>query len=82
MTAMSKLRAARIVNMCQNYSDYDSSVVTLPVLDAAGVRHWLVSYSHDKYSVTEYRGFWRIYRTEAYVCCAGWTPSREDVKLL
>lgn len=83
MTAMSKLRAARIVRMCLNYTQYDPSVVHSPVYDELGRKHWRVSYtSEDEYSVIEDHGVWQISRIDALVCCDGWMPGREDVKLL
>ena len=83
MTTMSKLRAARIVRMCMNYTDYDSSVVSNPVTDEIGRRHWEVSYtSNDKYDVIEWRGLWHISRIDAFICCSDRLPDREDVTLL
>lgn len=83
MTKMSKLRAARIVRMCMKPSEFDSSVVSFDGVDEVGRRHWSVSYSDkDKYCVSEFRGLWQISRIEAFVCCDGWNPNREDVELL
>lgn len=83
MTAMSKLRASRIVFMCMNYSEYDSSVVSPPVLDEDGRKHWQVSYtSEDKYHVVEWNGLWHVCRIDAFVLCSDDLPVRKDVTLL
>lgn len=83
MTTMSKLRAARIVRMCMNYTDYDSSVVSNPVVDEIGRRHWEVSYTkEDRYAVVELHGSWHVCRIDAFVFSFDRLPEREDATLL
>lgn len=82
MTAMSKLRAARICRMCLDWTNYDPSVVSNPLLDDDNRRHWYVQYAHTLYLVTELRGEWIISRVEALVSSLpGDFPVREDVLL-
>ena len=82
MTIMSKLRAARICRMCINWTDYDPSVVSNPVLDDDSRRHWQVLYAHTYYHVSELRGEWFVSRIEALVSSLpGDFPERDDVIL-
>lgn len=81
MTAMSKLRAIRLVRMCRRSKDYDPKIVTPPVQDDDGRLHWQVSYFGSVYSVSVLSGRWYISRVEACVFCPAWDPSRDDVML-
>lgn len=83
MTAMSKLRATRIVRMCFNWSDYDSGVVSCPCKDEDGRLHWQVFYASAYYHVTYLSGEWFVSRVEARVASSlVFPPDRTDVTLL
>lgn len=82
MTAMTRLRAARIVRMCCNWSHYDPCIVSSPIKDEEGRLHWQVSYGNDCYVVSRLHGEWCVSRVDAFVhCLDGDLPTKDDVML-